>query len=200
MFSSLITSSFSGSNFLGFVRLSPVTVLIPSIEFGSLIFSAEGLELTLSKLRKTQRKGPITTRRKSRLQDPKICSFETVRAYIQATYSFRNPFNSSVLLIGSVKPHKPVTGSTVGHWISKVLEEAWINTNIFSTHSTRGAAASKAAFKRIPTDSILKIASWANESTFVKFYRREIPQPDTGATILAPSQSNALKSPLQGRT
>ena len=32
--------------------------------------------------------------------------------------------------------------------------------------------------------SILRLASWAGESTFTAFYRREVQQPDIGAAIL----------------
>ena len=46
---------------------------------------------------------------------------------------------------------------------------------IFSAHSTRGAAASRAMDQGIPIDSVLRSGNWAAESTFTRFYRREVP-------------------------
>ncbi len=169
---------------------------VASIDLPSMIFSVQGLVLTLSKLRKTQQNGQLVTRQISRLQDRKICPVETTLAYIQATNQLRNDSNSSHLLISSVKPHKPVTGSTVGHWIKKVLKDAGVDSTIFSAHSTRGAAASKAAAKGVPTDSILKTASWSKESTFIKFYKRNVTQPDTGAIVLTPESSTLSNSSM----
>jgi hypothetical protein len=53
------------------------------------------------------------------------------------------------------------------------LKETGINTAIFSAHSVRGAASSKAAAAGVPIQSILNQGHWASESTFAKFYRRE---------------------------
>jgi hypothetical protein len=48
-----------------------------------------------------------------------------------------------------------------------------VDTSVFSAHFTRGAAASKAASAGVSIQTILKQGHWANESTFVKFYRRD---------------------------
>ena len=71
-----------------------------------------------------------------------------------------------------VKPHKPVSASTVGRWIKETLKAAGINTATYKAHSTRSASTSKAALAGIPTDAILKFADWSNAQTFRRFYQR----------------------------
>lgn len=157
---------------------------IASIDLQSIVFSSDDMRLSLLKPRKAQKSGALVSKCISRLQVNKICPVETTQAYINATKSLRKPPSSS-LLVSSIKPHKPIGGATVGHWIKKVMQDAGVDTSVFSAHSTRGAASSKAAAKGVPTDTILSTASWASESTFVKFYRREVQQPDAGATVLS---------------
>ncbi|KZS01974.1 Uncharacterized protein APZ42_001167, partial [Daphnia magna] len=96
-----------------------------------------------------------------------------LQSYIARTSNLRKPHNAKQLLIGSTKPHNPVTSATVGRWIKDQLREAGIDTSIFSAHSTRGAAASKAASSGVSIQAILKQGHWSNENTFSKFYRRE---------------------------
>ena len=63
--------------------------------------------------------------------------------------------------------------STIGRWIKEQLKEAGIDTSTFSAHSTRGAAASKAAASGISIQTILDQGQWPRESTFAHFYHRE---------------------------
>ena len=64
--------------------------------------------------------------------------------------------------------------STIGRWIKDQLKEAGIDTSIFSAHSTREAAGSKALANGVPLKSILNQGHWARESTFAKFYQRDV--------------------------
>ena len=50
-----------------------------------------------------------------------------------------------------------------------MLDIAGIDTSIFTGHSTRAAAASKAKEKDIPLDVILKTVGWKSENTFRTF-------------------------------
>ena len=79
-----------------------------------------------------------------------------------------------------------MSSSTIGRWIKDQLKEAGIDTSIFSAHSARGAAASKAMAQGIPIQSILNQGHWARESTFAKFYRRAVPSNtnDVGQAVL----------------
>lgn len=110
------------------------------------------------------------------MPDPHIDPVSCVKNYILLTTALRNDTNRNRLFIGSVKPHKPVTGSTIAGWIKRQLSEAGVDTAKFSAHSTRSAATSKAASAGAPIAAILKAAHWASESTFTRFYRRTAPQ------------------------
>ena len=57
------------------------------------------------------------------------------------------------------------------------MKSAGVDTNIYTVHSTRGAPASKAAASAVPIQAILKQGHWSRESTFARFYQREIQEP-----------------------
>lgn len=74
-------------------------------------------------------------------------------------------------LVGSyVQPHKPISSQQIANWLKLVLEQAGINTQKFSAHSTRGASATAAAVQGVPLAQILQDADWSSESTFNEFY------------------------------
>lgn len=64
-----------------------------------------------------------------------------------------------------MRSHKPVVGSTVSGWTKRQSGDAGIDLKKFFTHSSRGAAASKAAASGV---------HWASESIFARFYYREM--------------------------
>ena len=55
------------------------------------------------------------------------------------------------------------------------MTEAGIDTNIFKSHSTRGASASHMIDSGVPLAEVLKQGAWTDECTFCKFYLRDIP-------------------------
>ena len=72
----------------------------------------------------------------------------------------------------NIKPFKAVTSATIGRWIKTVLTQAGIDTNVFTSHSTRSV--SEAAAAAVPVDVILATAGWSTESTFRRFYKRPV--------------------------
>ncbi len=67
-----------------------------------------------------------------------LCPVTTLQAYLERTKNCRGQVTK--VLIGTIKPHKAVAPSTIARWLKTMLECAGIDTNIFSGHSTRGAA------------------------------------------------------------
>ena len=63
---------------------------------------------------------------------------------------------------------------------------ATLLATVYSAHSVRGAAATKAVNNGVPIQSILNQGHWASESTFARFYKRVIPSNDktVGSSIL----------------
>ncbi len=112
-----------------------------------------------------------------------VCPVHYLKSYIFRTDVLRNAENNKNLFIGCIQPHREATGSTIGRWIKSSLSKAGVDTSIFSAHSTRGAAASKAFGCGLPVDSILKAANRASGSTFSRFYHRETA-PNVSEAIL----------------
>lgn len=173
---------------LSFATMLRVSELA-SIDRKSVIFSDNSVNFSLCKPRKSQRAGPLRSLTVKKLEDQSIDPVHCLGLYVHATDTLRSEVNEHRLFIGSVKPHKPVTGSTIARWIKKQLEEAGVDTSTFSAHSTRGAAASKAATLGVPIQSILSAADWASESTFSRFYRREVAEPTVAELIMAGAPS-----------
>ena len=71
-------------------------------------------------------------------------------------------------------PHKPATNDTISRWIKNELQNAGIDTQTFKPHSCRAAATSKAKQIGIPLKEIIKRGSWSSDSTFKKFYDKDI--------------------------
>ena len=116
--------------------------------------------------------------------DLNLCPVQTLRIYEQRTHTLRS---SGTLLIGTVKPHKPVTSSTIARWLRTVLEKSGVDISIFKAHSVWGAAATAASRGGITTNEILKAADWSSESVFTKFYYKPTRDVSFGEAVLSTS-------------
>ena len=74
------------------------------------------------------------------------------------------------------RPHKPISPSTVARWLLEVMSSSGVDTSKFKAHSVRGAATSAARKNGASVSEILKVADWAQASTFNKFYHRDMAQ------------------------
>jgi hypothetical protein len=150
---------------------------IASIRLSSVIFSRDSVVFSLDKPTKTQKGVALRSLLIKRLPEISLDPVACLQCYIDFTLPLRSQENSNFLFMGAVKPHRPVTSATVGRWIKLSLADSGIDTQIFSAHSTRGAASSKAAAAGVPVESIMQAAQWSRESTFAKHYRRDISVP-----------------------
>ena len=103
-------------------------------------------------------------------QNPILCPVRTLSVYLDKTNQVRG--SETKLFLSFIKPHKAVTSSTIARWLRTILEQAGINTEIFSAHSTRGAS-----------EDILKAANWSSESVFQRFYHKEVDQAAYGRAV-----------------
>ena len=106
-----------------------------------------------------------------------LCPVQTLRIYEQRTHALRS---CDTLL---VKPHKPVTSSTIARWLRTVLEKSGIDISIFKAHSVLGAAATAASMGGIT----IKAADWSSESVFTKFYYKPTRDASFGEAVLSTS-------------
>lgn len=106
-------------------------------------------------------------------QRPQICPAGTLQVYLDRTNQIRQDHQS--LFISFRKPYRAVTSQTLSKWVKSVLQTSGIDISLFTAHSTRHAATSKAYSVGVSLDVIRKTAGWSSNSTvFAKYYNRII--------------------------
>ncbi|CAC5406640.1 unnamed protein product [Mytilus coruscus] len=107
--------------------------------------------------------------------DPVTCLLQ----YIERTKKFRSSLDKDQqgkLFLSTCEPHKPVTSQTISKWIVQVIKLAYRDSSLenIKAHSTRAIGPSWALYKGASINSILEAADWSSESTFGKFYLRDL--------------------------
>lgn len=162
-----------------FLRCSELAAIVSD----SVVFSLSGVSFRLARPRKAQRSGPLCSFSIETFEDALLCPVNCLRRYIQETTKVRG--TDSLLLIGTVPPHKPVGSNSIARWLKHIMTEAGIDSSVFSAHSTRGAASSRAFDRGLPVDVILQAGGWSIESTFLRFYRRQTAETSVSQAVLS---------------
>ena len=125
--------------------------------------------------------------------DRRLCFVKYLKRNEKVTERLRNNsnYNSSRLFLSYIKPHRPVSSSTIARWVKSVLTLSGINTESFSAHSTRAAALSAAARAGVALKDIMNADDWTNESTFKKFYHKPVFSASFGRGVLGLQASPA---------
>ena len=118
-------------------------------------------------------------------ENVRLCPVHSLALYIERTKQLRG--GNSQLFIATIKPHLPVTSSTVARWLKQVIGDSGIDTSVFKAHSVRGATTSAASNQGVTTEDILKAADWSNSSTFQRFYYKPVRNSTFGRTVLSVS-------------
>lgn len=152
-------------------------------------FHLEGTEFNLPKLTKSVRVGKNlkSSFHASFPQDKLLCPCECVKVYESLTSTFRpvHPARPNKLFLAITSPHKPVKSATLAHWIENLLVKSGIDSNIFTAHSTRGAASSTTARAGMSVSDILRVADWTSDNTFQRFYYKPFQDPSLGRTVFS---------------
>ena len=107
-------------------------------------------------------------------KDQELCVVSALNEYLKRTETWRANEGKFQLLLSYMKPHMEVHSSTVSRWIKEILKETGVDVDVFKGHSTRSASTSKACLSGISVDDILSRGSWSNESTWQKFYHKQV--------------------------
>ena len=108
--------------------------------------------------------------------DESLCVIATLVEYLRRRQSLTS---SDQLLITYRKPHHPAHRDTIARWLKTVLTLSGIDTNLFSAHSFRSAASSKASASSVPLVDILRHGQWRTERTWRRHYEKSLPaSPD----------------------
>ena len=107
-------------------------------------------------------------------EDINLCPIKSLHEYCELTKPYRISNKETSLFLSLPKPHWAVTKSTTARWLKEVLKWAGIDTKTYQAHSVRAAATSKAFMKGLSVSDIIKRGNWSQESTWQKFYNREV--------------------------
>ena len=123
---------------------------------------------------KTQRPGGSPTKLEffKFKENLSLCVCHTIDVYLGRMK--KKGVDLKQLLVSFIKPHLGVSTDTISRWLKESIGLAGIDTKNFKGHSTRSASTSKAASQGLSVKEILSRANWSNESTFQKFYNKEI--------------------------
>ena len=116
-------------------------------------------------------------------ENTKLCLVSSLEHYVRVTQPLRG--EPSQLFKSFIKPHQPVTSSTIAQWLKEVIRDASTDTNIFKAHSVRDASTSTVAMLGISTNEILEAADWSTESTFQQFYYKPTNSSVFGEAVLS---------------
>ena len=133
-----------------------------------IIFNIPGL---LKHSRHTRRDKPIPFH--AFPHDTELCPVATNK-YLSARATLENVDVHDELLLCYRKPHGPATKDILARWIRSTLRVSGVNTDTFTAHSCRAASTSKAMSSGVALDVILKAGQWSTDSTFYKFYQKDI--------------------------
>lgn len=147
---------------------------------------SHGVRFQIAGLSKTRRSGPPREVTYFTFKECKaICPVATLEVYERRTADLRTTErDTNPLFIGCVKPHKPVTSSTISRWVRNLMQASGIDVSTFKSHSTRAASTSAATSLGVSVKDIMKTANWTSESTFKRFYLKPILS-DFGNSVLS---------------
>ena len=157
---------------------------IHSLKVNDIILSKNAIKIKVTNVLKHTRPGRHLDLLvvKAYAPDRRLCPVTVLLEYLKRTKDLRK---HDSLFIAIIKPHGPISGATFARWIKNVLLYSGIDPRIFTAHSTRGAATSRASLDNVPLGTILKTAGWSNDSTFANYYNKPISaRGKFGETIL----------------
>ena len=158
---------------------APRVQTLKALNLVGLEISGSKISFKIANLLKTNRQGRKVGKEVSLAAYPpdrRLCVLTVLRQYIAATKTLRG--SEQQLFISYIEPHDAVSKDTLARWIKEVLTMAGINTSVFKAHSTRAASVSAASAGMVPTSEIIERASWTNEATFRKYYRKPIDKSE----------------------
>lgn len=107
-------------------------------------------------------------------ENPNLCLASAIDFYVIITKDIR-PTGTDQLLLTIKKPIHPVSTQRLSKWIKMTLSASGIDTELFSSYSTRHAATSAACRAGVSIEIIRSTAGWTQKSEmFARFYNRPL--------------------------
>lgn len=105
-------------------------------------------------------------------KNPKLCVVRTLKTYLSVVGPDRK--DKKQLLLSITSPYHEIKRDTVARWTMNTLAAAGINTEVYKSHSTRGASASATRSSGVKINLVMKHAGWRCEESFAKHYNKQI--------------------------
>ena len=137
----------------------------------------------LTEVLKHSRRGTLGFIHLKQFDEKCLCVVRAIKEYLARTKDIV-PQGTDNFFVSYLKPHGPVTKDRLAGWVRIVLTRAGIDVSAFKAHSVRGASTSKLASLNLPVKAIMAKASWLAESTFRKYYQKEILPVEVSNQIL----------------
>ena len=126
-------------------------------------------------------------------RDRQLCPLRILKHYLMRTESLRGSGSDRYQLLRILNdPYKPPSAQTVARWLVATIRLAYEGQptqpgESLRAHSTRAIAPNWARFKGASKQKILEAADWRRETTFTKFYCRELreQQDSFGQAVLS---------------
>lgn len=100
-------------------------------------------------------------------EDRRWCPVRALKWYVHRTKDLRT---SDQLFILPRRPHSPASKDTISRWITELIQPHARQDESVRAHDVRAHSSSRAWFRGIPLDDIIKAAAWKTPSTFVSCY------------------------------
>ena len=97
-----------------------------------------------------------------------------------------------ILFLSYIKPHGPVTSTTLARWVKSTLAQAGTDTTKFKAHSLRSASSSAAYEAGVALPDIMDAADWSTVSTFTKFYHKPVCKSYFAKAVLGQTEQRSL--------
>ena len=103
----------------------------------------------------------------------KLCIVDCTKEYVlQRSAKVDETVTSFIITHG--KPYWSASDDTISRWTREILALAGVDTDVFTPHSCRSASTSKAKAVGVCRSDMMKKAGWSRDSTFKKFYDKDI--------------------------
>ncbi|PIK49915.1 hypothetical protein BSL78_13237 [Apostichopus japonicus] len=115
---------------------------------------------------------PSLSQASSIAEDKRWCPVRALKWYIERTKQLRT---SDRLFILPRSPYTPASKDTISRWMADLIRAHTQPGEPVRAHDVRGHATSRAWFRGVPLEDIMKAAAWKTPSSFVACYLTNTP-------------------------
>jgi site-specific recombinase XerD len=112
------------------------------------------------------------------VEKPRLCPVAAIEHFLSISDDVRKS-DEKFLFISSKGRRAHI--DTLRHWVTELLHDSGIET---LAGSCRSASSSAAVARDVDIDTVLKSAGWARESTFRRYYQRQVLKLNEGYNLL----------------